>query len=113
MKTKEQNRGLLRLLAVLLAMAVAAILVMGLCGCGGESEETADYNERNNAFGDSYVNLEEELDYNYVLNNNTMKFHYPDCSSADEIKEKNKEYYNGTRDEIIEMGYDPCKRCCP
>ncbi len=49
----------------------------------------------------------------YVLNTNTHKFHYPSCSSVDQMSEKNKQYFTGTRDEIIAMGYDPCKRCKP
>lgn len=47
----------------------------------------------------------------YVLNTNTMKFHYPTCSSVDDMKEKNKQIYTGSRDEVINMGYVPCKRC--
>ena len=49
----------------------------------------------------------------YVLNTNTMKFHYPTCSSVDDMKEKNKQIYTGSRDEGINMGYVPCKRCNP
>ena len=49
----------------------------------------------------------------YVLNNNTKKFHLPSCSSADDIKASNKEEYHGSRDKLISMGYDPCKRCNP
>lgn len=49
----------------------------------------------------------------YVLNTNTMKFHYPTCSSVDDMKEKNKQIYTGSRDEVINMGYVPCKRCNP
>ncbi len=49
----------------------------------------------------------------YVLNTNTHKFHYPDCSSVDQMKESNKLFYTGTREEVIAMGYDPCKRCKP
>ena len=49
----------------------------------------------------------------YVLNTNTMKFHYPTCSSVDDMKEKNKEIYTGSREEVINMGYVPCKRCNP
>lgn len=49
----------------------------------------------------------------YVLNTNTMKFHYPTCSSVDDMKEKNKQIYTGSREEIINMGYVPCKRCNP
>ena len=49
----------------------------------------------------------------YVLNTNTMKFHYPTCSSVDDMKEKNKEIYTGSREDVINMGYVPCKRCNP
>ena len=49
----------------------------------------------------------------YILNTNTKKFHYPSCSSVKQMKDKNKEYYNGTREECINMGYDPCGRCDP
>lgn len=49
----------------------------------------------------------------YIGNKNTKKFHYPYCSSVNQMKESNKFYYTGTRDEMISMGYDPCKRCNP
>lgn len=49
----------------------------------------------------------------YILNTNTMKFHYPSCSSADSISENNRAEYTGTRDELIDQGYSPCGRCHP
>lgn len=49
----------------------------------------------------------------YVANKNTGKFHYPYCSSVKQMKESNKLYFNGTRDELISKGYDPCKKCNP
>ena len=49
----------------------------------------------------------------YVLNTNSKKFHYPSCSSVDQMSEKNRQYYNGSRQEIIDMGYSPCGRCKP
>lgn len=49
----------------------------------------------------------------YVLNTNTMKFHDPSCSSVDQTKEKNKEIYIGNREDVINMGYVPCKQCNP
>lgn len=50
---------------------------------------------------------------NYIANTNTGKFHYPNCSSVDDMKEENKMLFNGTRDELISEGYVPCKRCNP
>jgi DNA-entry nuclease len=49
----------------------------------------------------------------YILNINTKKFHYSDCSSVKQMSEKNKEEYEGSREELIEDGYEPCKRCNP
>ena len=49
----------------------------------------------------------------YILNTNTKKFHYPDCSSVTDMKSKNKQEYSGNRDELIAMGYEPCRRCNP
>lgn len=49
----------------------------------------------------------------YILNTNTHKFHYPTCSSVDQMSNKNKQEFSGTRDEAIAMGYDPCGRCHP
>lgn len=66
---------------------------------GGEIEET--------------VTLTEDNGRDYVVNTNTDKFHYPSCSSVKKIKESNRWDYHGTREELINMGYDPCKNCNP
>ena len=49
----------------------------------------------------------------YVLNTNTMKFHDPNCNSAKQIKEKNREDFVGDRQEVINRGFVPCKLCNP
>ena len=49
----------------------------------------------------------------YVLNKNTKKFHYPYCSSVSRMKVKNRWDYWGSREEILSMGYVPCKICNP
>ena len=49
----------------------------------------------------------------YVANKNTKKFHYSSCGSVEDMKEKNKLYYDGSRDDLINQGYVPCKRCNP
>lgn len=51
--------------------------------------------------------------YDYIINTNTGKFHYKWCSSVSQMKEKNKKYYTGTRESVINMGYVPCKNCNP
>lgn len=56
---------------------------------------------------------EEPQGTDYILNTNTKKFHYPYCSSVKQMADKNKKEYNGSRDDVISMGYDPCKKCNP
>lgn len=52
-------------------------------------------------------------DATYILNVSSKKFHYPDCSSVNQMSESNKKEYSGSRDDLIAQGYDPCKRCNP
>lgn len=49
----------------------------------------------------------------YVLNTNTKKFHRSSCSSVKTIADHNREDSSEDRQEIINRGYDPCKRCNP
>ncbi len=55
----------------------------------------------------------EEDEFDYILNTNSHKFHYPDCRSVKRMSERNKQEYHGTRQEVIDMGYDPCRNCNP
>jgi len=49
----------------------------------------------------------------YILNTNTKKFHKSNCSLADTIKEENKSTYTGSREDLINQGYEACKKCNP
>lgn len=49
----------------------------------------------------------------YVLNTNTHRFHYPDCSSAGRISAENRADFTGDRSELIAAGYSPCGKCDP
>lgn len=51
--------------------------------------------------------------HTFVLNTNTGKFHLPNCSSVGQMKSSNRWDVEMTRDEVISMGYVPCKRCHP
>lgn len=55
----------------------------------------------------------EDTGLDYILNTNTKKFHYPSCGSAAKIKDSNRKEFHGTREELIDMGYDPCGNCHP
>ena len=49
----------------------------------------------------------------YVININTEKFHYSFCHSVSDIKPQNRRDYHGSREDILAMGYVPCKNCNP
>lgn len=49
----------------------------------------------------------------YVLNRNTMKFHLESCSGTASMKEENKELFEGNREYLLSIGYEPCKQCNP
>lgn len=48
----------------------------------------------------------------YIGNLRSHKFHEDYCSSGYQMKDRNKVYFD-TRDEAINAGYVPCKRCNP
>lgn len=49
----------------------------------------------------------------YVLNTSTKKFHKETCSSATNMKEANKDIFTGSREELIQQGYEACGSCKP
>lgn len=57
--------------------------------------------------------LPEEDGITYVLNRNTKKFHLESCEGVSKMKEENKEIYEGNRDYLLSIGYEPCKQCNP
>ena len=73
----------------------------------GESWESGDSPESSQ---ESAVESGEE---HYILNTNSHKFHLPSCSSVDDMSEKNREDYYGSREDLIAQGYDPCGTCHP
>lgn len=56
---------------------------------------------------------QKEQNVTYVCNKNSKKFHRPDCSSLDSMKEENKYYTSNTREQLIQKGYGPCGLCKP
>lgn len=49
----------------------------------------------------------------YILNTNTMKFHYPSCNDVNKIKAEHYETSSDSRDTLIYLGYSPCGHCKP
>lgn len=61
--------------------------------------------------GDSTEETSAVMDY--VINKNSLKFHYPECDSVAKMKESNKEFFTGTREELLQRGCSPCGNCNP
>jgi len=49
----------------------------------------------------------------YILNTNSMKFHTQDCAQTQDMNEKNKEVYTGSREDLIARNYTPAGCCKP
>ena len=78
-----------------------------------EDIENIEEPERNTDPPFSDYEHEQSEGTTYVLNTNTMKFHYPDCRSVKKIASENYEEMFGTRDDAIARGFDPCGICEP
>ena len=76
------------------------------------SEKTADISAADDSDAENGED-QEPKEQTYIMNKNTKKFHKPECSSVDDIKAENKSGFTGTREELIEDGFDPCGKCRP
>lgn len=114
-------------------LCLAALLPTVLCACSSGRENAADYGgfvvrtERareeteaepepeaeNTRALPAVSRTAEREEEDYVLNKSSKKFHYPSCSSVKDISEKNRWTFHGTREDVIELGYQPCKICSP
>ena len=54
-----------------------------------------------------------EEETHYVLNTSSGKFHLPDCSGVASMSPDNRQDYTGTRQELMDQGYEPCGICKP
>lgn len=72
-----------------------------------------DYATGESHLSDNDANNTVNSEGKYILNTKTKKFHLPTCSSADEIKANNKSEFKGSREDLIDDGYTPCKKCNP
>lgn len=79
----------------------------------GDTSKAAEAQTENNAAAEDSNTNEETQKTTYVLNTNTKKFHFKSCNSVNQMKDKNKQEIEATRDEVMAMGYDPCGNCHP
>lgn len=120
---KTAHRSFRRAAAMLLS--VLLLLTASACGAAkGRTERYDGFVVRTEKAGTETLAAPErampetrgepdEAQEDYVLNKSSGKFHYPWCSAVKEIAEKNRWEYHGTRQSVLEMGYQPCKNCSP
>lgn len=74
-----------------------------------QTDSSAGSNDEN---FNTYDNPEQQnTTAEYVLNTNTMKIHYPSCSSVAKIAPHNYATSNQTVEELKNQGYSTCGRC--
>ena len=101
-----------KLISILLAFAFC----VSICACGEnaciDNEETSNTTTIAETT-ETTTEISSEIQSDYILNTNSLKFHYPNCYAAKKISDKNRKEYHGTRTSVIEQGYDACGICNP
>ena len=80
---------------------------------GTEAEENEQDKSVPNRSAEGSQNQAEIGEWKYIINVSSRKFHRPGCESVQKMSRKNRQGFNGSREELIEMGYVPCKNCNP
>lgn len=80
--------------------------------------KTVEFTVARNADADVFASAgasgnSEPVGQSYVLNTNTKKFHDPTCRSVKQMKEKNRQDFTGSREDVLARGFVPCKNCNP
>jgi endonuclease YncB( thermonuclease family) len=78
----------------------------------GTNTHVADTHSSSSTSASSQTSSGSSDSGSYVANANTGKFHVSGCDSVSKMSEKNKVFFS-SRDEAINQGYVPCKRCNP
>ncbi len=127
----------------LIALTLSVMLILSLSGCGTtnkaadddgtptivmpdsktastvngykqtDTDNTATETEPEKApESDANTTTSPEASTGYYANKSSKKFHISTCSYAKNIKSENL-YATESRDELINDGYQPCKKCNP
>lgn len=78
-----------------------------------DSKSDSKISAKTDSAATSKAEAKDTKEQTYILNKNTKKFHKPECSGAKKIKAKNKGEYTGSRQTLIDEGYEPCGNCNP
>lgn len=90
--------------------AAAAEDMAGVPDSGGGASAPADLVRSEPSLGEEKG---ENSEGTYVVNVRSGIFHRPECDSVEKIRSKNRQDFAGSRQELIEAGYQPCKNCRP
>ncbi len=93
--------------SLFLVLFVCAIV---LCGCGS-SQETHDTDDNIKTVDIDYSDVNDNC--TYIANINSNIFHRKQCIYVAKTGEENKIFLNCDRCEVLDVGYIPCKKCCP
>lgn len=77
----------------------------------GESRPASDEEKESTTLPET--STEGENSSGYIVNTFSHKFHLPSCDGAAATNPANKEFYSGSREDLIQKGYSPCQNCCP
>lgn len=77
------------------------------------AQESAGAEEAQAQQGDTGKQETASAGTDYILNTRSKIFHYPSCRSVKQMAEENKQYYTGSREDVIAMEYKPCGNCNP
>lgn len=85
---------------------------------GQKEKQSADRNDaqrkqKKSVGKENIKEKQEEQTETYIINKNTKKFHLPGCDSVEKTLPKNRKSYTGSREELLNQGYEPCNRCKP
>lgn len=104
-------------------LILICIFVFLLCGCHNERAEietakqvivfpTEQVAETINGYKEKAESNFENSKIEYIGNKNSKKFHLSDCQYAKNMKQENV-IKSFNRNEIVNSGYIPCKKCNP
>lgn len=96
-----------------LLLAILLLFSAVLIGCESRSQKRDNPSV---VIPPSYEKQFDDVSYEeciYILNKNTLKFHYKDCYTIDQMSQRNKVYCDDNRESIIKHNYAPCKKCNP
>lgn len=105
---ENKQKKLIKTLACSLIVIIAFIFLSATI-----TSDISFYNTSNNTQYYSQLTTQDNItNYTYVGNNNSYKFHYSYCPSAQSISQDHLVYFQ-SRQDAIQQGYHPCGNCNP